>query len=302
MSPELGKQSGIPAENPQTSEYFSDITGILDKFNTLMERLPTFHRPTHQTTSFSFFTRSPEELSYPDAVLDYMMTNELVEIGVDITQDENNAPSTSFEFVFDSNGQKVSIYASRVTPEEEESTSKFEEPHAPSYEPITGDSNHDALLYKQAANLDKEIPKIPNHQLNSFLFSLAGNTIDAMLARDDPYGHNIVDASTMTTSLANSAISQESDYSFELDPAGTRTISYHIIENGYRDMLSDLVFQYETGSSRSISVTIDQEKGFSLSYQTTDQGENGGLHPLYPDDGDYIRLNEILDEELAKLG
>lgn len=109
MSPELGKQSGIPAENPQTSEYFSDITGILDKFNTLMERLPTFHRPTHQTTSFSFFTRSPEELSYPDAVLDYMMTNELVEIGVDITQDENNAPRhhlNSFLIVMD----KKSVY------------------------------------------------------------------------------------------------------------------------------------------------------------------------------------------------
>lgn len=303
MRPELRRQSDTLARSPQTSEFFSDIPGILGKFNALMERLPAFYRPTHQTTSFGFFTRSPDELSYPDAVIDYMMTNELVGIGVDITQEEDDAPVTSFEFVFDNDiGQRESIYASRVVAneDEEESTSKFEDPQTPGYNLVTGSSHRDAL-YGQAGSLDKEIPKIPNHQLNSFLFSLTGNTIDAMLARDDPYGHNIVDAATMTTSLANSAISQVSHYSFELDSAGHRTIDYHMTKDGDRDVLNNLVFRYETGSSRSISVTIDQNEGFSLSYQAADKGENGGLSPLYPDEGDYIRLNEILDEELAKL-
>lgn len=304
MRPELRKQSDTLAGNPQTSEFFSDIAGILGKFNALMERLPAFYQPTHQITSFGFFTRSPEELSYPEAVLDYMMTNELIGIGVDITQEEDEDPITSFEFVFDNDtGQRESIYASRVVTNEDkkESTSKFEDSQIPGYNLVTGSSDYDTL-YSQVGTPDREIPKIPNHQLNSFLFSLTGNTIDAMLARDDPYGHNIVDAATMTTSLANSAVSQVIHYSFELDSDGRRTIDYHMTKDGDRDILNNLVFRYETGSSRSISVTIDQDQGFSLSYQTTDKGENGGLNPLYPDEGDYIRLNEILDEELAKLG
>lgn len=298
MSSELERRDKSPSPYTVTGDYFSDVPTVLDKFTTLMEHLPTHRRPVRHSISYEFLPRAVDQLSYPRQVAEHMSYNQLAGIYVDVTQEEDGAPSTTFEFVFDrGSGHKESIYASRIVVAEDEAD-KSTFPVVAGYPLIRGEAEKDVVIDSNTDTI-RHIDKLPNNELNAYLFSLTDNSVDAMLAYDDPYGHNIVDATTMTTSLAKSAIEEVSDVSFELNDEGNRTLSYRMTKQGPKEALNNLIFQYETGSDRKISVMINQEEGFSIIFHTTDSAT--GLNALYQDEGDYLRLVEILDEEIAKL-
>ncbi len=262
--------------------FLQHVTAVIDNFTTLVDSLPAIREPVRTTTSLEFFPRAQKELYYPESVANYMLTNELTGIGIDIIDEPDSATATSIEFIFDNgNTAYISRTAEQYTPDRilNEDTSM-----------------HDTLLSREG-NINT-IAKIPNHELNAFLFSLTGRTDEALLARYDPHGDAVVDASTMRDSLVSSAVARASDYFFELDHYD-RSLYYRLTQHGSHEKLEQLTFRYETGSNRILQATIDQAQGFSLTIDAIDP--TIGTQPLSPDEGDYMRLAEILNEEIVKL-
>lgn len=267
-------------DNIVIGDQLRDMSEIITRFADLIESLPTQASPSRQSVVYEFFPRYELEDAYPQFVKDRLLTRQLQTIRVtsvkeeDIPADVENgfeaevcSPTTTLEFE-DEDGI---IYISR-DPDLLEGTTP------------------DTLIDNTTKKITK-IGRVPDDEISNFLLRLASKPTYEPLAEEDAFKKRI-EASDVIDRLHRNAISAKYDFDFETPSGRTLTLSFEQAGNYMK--LNKFVIYYETGSSRELSVEVDQSNGFSIHFQTNDS--NNGV--FLPDGGDYVRLLEILDEEI----
>lgn len=268
-------------DGPAIGNQLRETSEIILRFADLIESLPTHAPASRQSVEYEFFPRNDLEESYPELIKDRLLTRDLQIIRItsvmeaDIPEDIESgneaqvcSPTTTIEFE-DEDG---TIYISR--------------------DPDMQDSiTPDTLIDHKTGKLTS-IGRVPDDEISEFLLRLASKPVNELLSEEDAFKMRI-EASDVIGKLHENAIAASFDYAFETPSGRTLTLSFEQADNYMQ--LNKFTIYYETGSNREISVEIDPKNRFSLHFQTNDSDSS----LFIADDGDYLRLYEILGEELV---
>ena len=253
-------------------DSLKDVTDFLMGVSTLVEVLKNNVNPTNETSQLEFISHRDDVYSYPDIIRDRLLTRELEFICVTLSREQGSMPSAAIEFG-DEDGL---IRVARGSLCEEDVSSS------------------DYIIHPDG-NLS-EISHIPNCEINSFLFSLASMYKDAELVRLNPQ-KAVVNSLDIHNSLIENALSILSFYEYQM-PSG-RVIKFITSESsGSIYKLIDFSLNYEIAENSKMIVEINQQTNLSINFKR--QIDNK-IIPLYPDGGDYVRLVEIMLEELDEI-
>lgn len=247
-----------------------DIGQLISSIGYITERLPVFKMADRWTSTLEFFARSKHEYAYPTAVEDWSLGRELSSVRISITKELDDTPTSSIEFI-DAEGD--SLYASR--------------------DPESMEHINDVVI--ESGN-PKEFGRIPNNEMNHFLASVAAKDFEpASIADPD----QPVNAANLYDALSSNAIGESTTYTFEYERDEIETITYSAVRSGNQIRLTDINVRYKTGGKRVMSVIISRVNGLSLSFEVSDP--ELGICAHDPDDGDYIRIKEIISAERNRL-
>lgn len=249
-------------------EYERNVLGQLSKFIDMLPKHLETERILHE---FEFLPLSEDTYVYPDTLKDWFMTRTLEGVRVTIVKEGVLPDMTSIELTSSAGLMHISRDALRT-----------EAPHSVSPDWIF---NTDGT--------EQQIPHIPDNQVRALLLSLGNMRPEAELAALDESDQSAVESSQLFDRLSENAITQTSHHAFEL-PSGRKA---HITYS--KDAMTSFSLIYETASDKRVDVEIDAREGLTIHFRIL---TDSGVAALFPDQGDYMRLGDVLAEEIATLG
>ena len=253
-------------------DSLKDVTDFLMGVSTLVEVLRNNVEPTLETNQLEFINHQDDIYAFPETIRDRLLTRELEYICVILSRETGNTPNTAIEFADEDGIIRVSR---------------------------DGLCEEDALVPDQLITSDgslRDLNHIPNCEINAFLLSLASMYKDAELTKLNPQ-KAVINSQDIHNSLIKNALGIMTFYEYSM-PSG-RVIRFSTHEsNGSRYKLIDFSLSYEISENSRMIVEINQQTNLSINFKR--QIENK-LTPLYPDGGDYVRLVEIMLEELDEI-
>jgi len=249
-----------------------DITDFLSSVGYIVELLLNKSTASYEMHNLEFINQQDDVYCYPTVLSDRLLTRQLDSINLSIVKNYGCAESTTLE-IADEDGL---IYISRKTNCEEDL------------------SCPDAIIDSSAKVHNLE--HVPNYEINAFIMSLAGMYSESKLSLLNP-SYATVDAAEIEERLYKNAIKKQSSYEFDL--SGERIIKFTTIEDGsnyYR--LVNFSIIYEIHNKDRLVVDVDQQNGFSIIFRRI---KDSSIETIIPDGGDYIRLIEILIDEMSHL-
>jgi hypothetical protein len=254
-----------------SGDDLKNIGILLGNIGDIAERLPVFSAASQQQIELEYFARSNTEYAYPQAVNDWLMTRSLSAIAITICSDDGDIPTSTYEFIASSGD---SIHVSR-------------DPRHPT------STSSDAVIEDGYAD---SIPRISDEEINAFLLSVAAK--DTEQQDIPPIGYRL-EPSDLFDRLSANAISVDTTYVFEFEDSELESIFYKMTRFGSHDRLTEMYIRYKTGSDRIMSVSIDRASGLAITFEVSDPVE--GISAHYPDEGDYVRLQEIIASECERI-
>jgi len=266
-----GSKYNIPSFDHHEGDGLQNIGKLLGDIGTIAERLPVFAHASRQETELEYFARSEKEYAYPQALKDWTITRDISSIAITISSEDGNTPTSTIELITNDDDR---MHISR-------------DPKAPSQTAM------DVVIEDGYANY---IPRISDDEINALLLSIAAK--DTEVPDLPPIGHRL-EPSDLFDRLSANAISTDTTYIFEFENSDLESIYYKMSRFGAYDRLTDVYIRYKTGSSRIMSVSIDRLSGLSITFEVSDPEH--GISQHYPDEGDYVRLQEIITGECARM-
>jgi hypothetical protein len=273
-------------QHPEKSDdYIMGQVDFLNGVNQLMSELRVTREPDRLQLDFEYLIGPFVSLELPASMTDYCDTD-LEDATITLSKDAGTEPLASLELNFNrlSDGKLLTLFASR-------------DPEA-----VRDSEAQDAVLIKDAEE-PIPIPRIPKHDINAFVLSLAlgQNVYDregletATIFSGDAYD-------TLVDSLRQTAESWRTHYSYGFNN-DKRSLTWTIQSTALGEWLESCRFTYETAASdRSIAVDIDPSSGLALRFWQLNPVEFwqpnavDGTTPFSPDTGDLMRLQEIIEE------
>lgn len=251
------------------------VRQLLEKVGTLIEILPGHMRPERDMRVMEFIPQPHPIYAYPKALQDWLQDKSLAEVLLTATSDEEGFLSTTLEF--QAENDPTVLYISRgATPIEQDTLL----------------TTQDCIMQKNG--LITPFTPMDNREIDAFLLSVTGSYLNASVQAQSSATTPII-TDQILDSLRDNALTSKVSRSFNL--ASGRIVEYDINLVGNKPQLTSFVLYYETGSDRRLRAAIDCSQGFTLTLSAIDQT----IEPLYPDVGDYTRLIELIEEEIAYL-
>lgn len=268
------RDSLVDHPHEENSQNIDAIAKFIAALSRLTDTLPSGSIPERSSKSMEFFAQSKDYYKYPELVGDWLLSRDPASIHVIVTVENGDAVATTIEIT---NEQDAGVfYISRDTVPTDAT--------APDYIIDTSKPEEKQLT---------PLPRIPDTQLSAFLLSICRENLSAELA--ETTGSTMGLTGDMTDKLATNAFRTETDSSFEL-PSG-RIIQVRTEAVAGRSRLASFTIYYETSSARRLRASIDTSTGVVVEFKTIDADTSQIIGDLHPEDGDYIRLTEILQEE-----
>lgn len=266
-----------PLEDPDkylNGDYLKDEAEFIIQVSELMELLQSRAKPARKTAQFEFLRQDEGTYLYPDILQDRLLSRTLTSVEVTIITEVGQPSSTTVEF-HDEDG---TLYVSRYS------------------------DNSDLSTKDNIINIDKtviEIPRIPNNQLNAFLYSVTGEykEADNFLLSGDA---SPVDSELMQDILDPPSISTRTAIEYNLDTGrSARFDTTKVVRNNrFVERLDVFTLSYPLPSGKLMKVEIDKQRGLKIIFKVF---EDGTSHSIIPDGGDYIQLIEIIRQEVEHL-
>lgn len=279
MSP-VPRDDDFSAQYPERflkGEYLKDEGKFLGKVSKLVEKVSLNLQPSRMQYEMEFLPQEDGVYAYPEMLRDRLMTRTLESVKLTIVSEtldnvdaERSFITTTLEFE-DGDG---TLYVSR-------------DGDIP--EPSAGD------VVIGLDGLPTPVGRMSDAEIEAFVLSLGGLYHEAALqteAKED----TVVDASKIFAQLEKHAVKTNPFFEYAL-PSG-RVIRFDSLR-ATTDRLMHFSIRYETGSNNgSITARVDRDNGLKISFTKSEYGETA---ELIPNGGDYIRLIEILNEEIKAL-
>lgn len=255
-------------------EHFKHELEFLENVSGLIDALRKYGHPDRKAYTFEIAGMSRDIYAYPKSLDEYIGKKEFSSITVTVSKEEG-ASSTTIE-MFGSFGR---VYISRDSITSEQTAG-------------------DQLISND--NQVMEISRIPDAEINDFLFSLTGRGEDPAETRklaDKKHAEKVI-GEGMLDALEATAISASVDYTYDL---GDGTVVWFRIEGTMgEEKLTSVTLRYRDRDMNSRVVDVTAAKGLDVRFKSL-SAKDSLLSDLYPIRIDYAIALRIIREETAKL-
>ncbi|CAN5405399.1 hypothetical protein BH09PAT4_BH09PAT4_01190 [soil metagenome] len=273
-------QSMAIAQNLQNPEQYGDYlrsqADFLQNLTGLMEALRATREPDRIQYDFEYFINEPGNIELPSSMTLYC-GHDLRHATVTLVKEAEQEPLISLQLQFknERTDKALWLYVSRDPT-------------------LQNPQDKDAVLIED----DPEpipIDRIPKADVNGVVLGLALGTVvhdhegleRANLLSGDSY-------EVLLDILQKSAPSWQSSVQYSFDDE-RRMLDWSINSFGNGESIATCRFTYETSNpDHTIAVDIDPRLGLALEF--TQRGADGNAHPMSPDTGDILRLQEVIAE------
>ena len=268
-----------PNADSEPSQSLESIATFVAQLSQFIDHLPTSMSPERETREMDFMLQPDTIYAYPELLQDYLLTRTLDSIHVTTVKEGDEFVATTLEFTNSTDHSTLHI-------------SRTAEPIAPD------DMAPDAITWPYKDS--EPVPRMNDREIDAFLLTLCGRPVQAEAQKLNQDTVRPIITDQLTHALSDNAFMTTAISSYELDSGRTLELTTETMTG--KTVVKSFAICYETGSDRQLRATIDTSRGLQVGFETIDRANDDEVvQPFIPDDGDYIRLAEILKEELAAL-
>lgn len=262
----------------ESSQNLDSIAKFVAQLSHFIDRLPTSRTPERESKEMEFMVQPDTIYYYPETLKDWLLTRTLTSIRVTTIEEQGTLAATTLEFTNDKDDSVLYISRhSRLAAE-------------------TDPLQHDVTVWPDKD--PEQVSRMDDREIDAFLLTLCGQRWQAeMQALSSGAGPIITDQ--LTDTLSKNAFMSTTTSSFDLPSQRTLQLTTETLAG--MTTVKSFALYYETGSSRRLRATVDTSNGLEILFHVIDPTGSDVIGDLRPDDGDYIRLTEVLEEEIAML-
>lgn len=262
----------------EPSQNLDSIAKFVAQLSHFIDRLPASADPERESKEMEFIVQPDLIYYYPELLKDWLLTRKLTSIRVTTVEEQATLAATTLEFTNDTDASI--LYVSRDS------------------HPAAGadPAQHDVIVWPDRD--PEQIPRMSDREIDAFLLTLCGQRWQAEMQAFSSGAEPII-TDELTDALSKNAFLATTISNFDL-PSG-RALQLTTEMFAGKTTVKSFALYYETSSSRRLRATVDTSSGLEIVFHTIDPASSEAVGELIPDDGDYIRLAEILEEEIAML-